>query len=288
MSELPLMSATKNKHNITLQLLVNEIHEPKLLKELIKDYESLIDPSSKYQMESIIAILSIRMKQIAINFSSTNAYNKSCLQQIEKLAKYSSHAKELLSSIDNTINASDTESPISVSASHLLEDVEATDYSIQKMYLVFMDETFEESSTDLESLFKKYKKLDEMLSNNTGTPEWMMKQVKMDTKELNHYAKEIALTPIKTTTIATYRNSLPIFNAAYSFNEQIAQEKANNPLIDNNLVTNVQEFIEKLNQIGVLFNEWINLLYQYDQQLSVVKDHIESFGIIAKKMISTK
>ncbi len=286
MSEMTSIPKRTAPANIKLQGLINDIHSPQLLKELINDYEALVNPTSKFQVESIIAILSARMKQIAINFTNTNTYNTACLKQIEALAKLSTKAKDVLSKIDTTINASDTESSISMQASQLLEDIDAVNYSIQKMYLVFMDETFEESSTDLESLFKKYKKLDEMLSNNTGTPEWMMKQIKMDTKELNRYAKEIALTPIKTTTKSTYQNTLPALELANSFYHAIVKAKANSPLISDELVIETQQFMSLVDEISSNFNKWINLLYQYDQQLMIVKEHIESFGIIAKKVNS--
>ncbi|MBL4708525.1 MAG: hypothetical protein JKY48_08825 [Flavobacteriales bacterium] len=267
--------------NITFQQLISKIDNSKLLLELIANYENTISPLNKFQVQSIVPILQIRIQAIADSFDNTASFNKTCLTCIESLSKQSKSIHQLLHSILTIINAEDHSSALQQKASKLCEDFDAVDFTIQRMYLVFMDETFEEYSTDLDSMSKKYEKLTKMLDGDSNTTEWVIKQVNADLKELKDYAKEIALNPIKRSTLSTYQNTLPIYAEINDFCLQVNKTKSTNPLVSNELIVDVTTLNDKSNSLAQTFNQWINLIYRYDQQIQVVKENIKCFEIIA-------
>lgn len=278
---MPTQLSSDSIPNISLNQLVKEINQSKLLAEQLENYRLLIHPKHQFQVDSIIPILSLRISTIADSFGNTDQFNNECLKSIKALSKQSKSIHGQVHAVFNQINTADYAEELQVNSSQLCENFDAVDFTIQRMLLVFMDETFEEYSTDLDSLTKKYKKLNEMLEEDENTNSWIIKQVRADQKELKAYSKEIELSPIKKSTLSTYQNTIPVIEGVYTFRALVMKKKANNPLISQNLVVEVDQLATDAQSLANDFNQWINLLYQYDQQIQVVKDHIKCFNQIA-------
>jgi galactitol-specific phosphotransferase system IIB component len=269
---------------IKLEELVYYITNP----DIISVYEQTLNTGSKFQTDSILRTQHVRMNALVTTQAQANGMHQESMALVKALADQSLKIEAGTQAIFSIVSAFDSDTDIFMHSKKLVTDFKQVNSKIRLLLQNFMTDIFEESGIDTESFSSKYDELNKLLADDALQGEWALKTMQQDMLQLKAYSKKLSLAPAKEATITAYRPLLPFYTDAVALQQLIARKMQMNPLVSKDLLAASEGVAISTEALIKQFNSWINLLYQYDQQLEALRNQLACIGIIASKVNGDK
>ncbi len=274
-----------------LSELTQNIHSPEAISEILDFYSG--SKAVEYQNDGIPFILPIlenRINDVSVKFSSFEKEFRNTLKLWKAIIEKANNILSSLESLNAIITSANYESNIYLHMQQCKTNFELSNTSLQSIFQSLNEHDFKVSRLNLDYYMHTNKQLAELVKSEEYKPDFIIEQLKNISDELYEYQKSIhwkelraEIKNILQQIIAQSTNTLDK-NSIHNFVQLVIKRKASNPLISDDLVTNLIRLQEDITKFILTFNVSINSIYLSDIKQNALIDNLVVYQLIFKAL----